>query len=56
MLHASYTCCCILLTAGGSTSNECIHQCRYLRKGKYAERMAAGTPVYLAAVLEYLAG
>lgn len=29
---------------------------RYLKKGKYAQRMAAGAPVYLAAVLEYLAG
>jgi histone H2A len=27
---------------------------RYLRKGKYAERIGAGAPVYLAAVLEYL--
>jgi len=28
---------------------------RYLKKGKYSERVAAGAPVYLAAVLEYLA-
>lgn len=28
---------------------------RFLKKGKYATRMAAGAPVYLAAVLEYLA-
>jgi histone H2A len=28
---------------------------RYLRNGKYAERVGAGAPVYLAAVLEYLA-
>ena len=27
---------------------------RYLRRGKYATRMGAGAPVYLAAVLEYL--
>lgn len=27
---------------------------RYLREGRYAERMGAGAPVYLAAVLEYL--
>ena len=27
---------------------------RYLRTGKYATRMGAGAPVYLAAVLEYL--
>jgi histone H2A len=27
---------------------------RYIRKGKYATRMGAGAPVYLAAVLEYL--
>jgi len=27
---------------------------RYLRKGKYASRVGAGAPVYLAAVLEYL--
>ena len=29
---------------------------RYLKKGKYASRVGAGAPVYLAAVLEYLAG
>uniref|UniRef100_UPI00358F4399 histone H2A.J-like n=1 Tax=Myxine glutinosa TaxID=7769 RepID=UPI00358F4399 len=28
---------------------------RHLRKGNYAERIGAGAPVYLAAVLEYLA-
>ncbi|CAH0395109.1 unnamed protein product [Bemisia tabaci] len=28
---------------------------RMLRKGNYAERVGAGTPVYLAAVMEYLA-
>ncbi|XP_064475628.1 histone H2A-like [Ornithodoros turicata] len=28
---------------------------RFLRKGNYAERVGAGAPVYLAAVLEYLA-
>jgi histone H2A len=27
---------------------------RYLRKGKYATRMSADAPVFLAAVLEYL--
>jgi histone H2A len=27
---------------------------RYLKKGKYADRIGAGAPVYLAAVLEYL--
>ena len=27
---------------------------RYLRQGKYATRMGAGAPVYIAAVLEYL--
>ena len=27
---------------------------RFLRQRKYAEHIAAGTPVYLAAVLEYL--
>ncbi|KAI8496851.1 Histone H2AX [Branchiostoma belcheri] len=27
---------------------------RFLRKGNYAERVGAGAPVYLAAVLEYL--
>jgi len=27
---------------------------RHLRKGSYGERIAAGSPVYLAAVLEYL--
>merc|ERR1712008_422032 len=27
---------------------------RYLKQGKYASRMGAGAPVYLAAVLEYL--
>ncbi|KAK1679883.1 hypothetical protein QYE76_040735 [Lolium multiflorum] len=28
---------------------------RFLKAGKYAERVGAGTPVYLTAVLEYLA-
>ena len=28
---------------------------RYLKKGKYASRVGAGAPVYLAAVLEYMA-
>ena len=28
---------------------------RYLKKGKFATRVGAGAPVYLAAVLEYLA-
>ena len=28
---------------------------RYLKQGKFAERVVAGAPVYLAAVLEYLA-
>jgi histone H2A len=28
---------------------------RFLKKGRYAERIGAGAPVYLAAVLEYLA-
>ncbi len=28
---------------------------RYLKKGRYAQRVGAGAPVYLAAVLEYLA-
>ena len=28
---------------------------RYLKAGKYATRVGAGAPVYLAAVLEYLA-
>ncbi|MBW0542614.1 hypothetical protein O181_082329 [Austropuccinia psidii MF-1] len=28
---------------------------RLLKKGRYAERIGAGAPVYLAAVLEYLA-
>ena len=28
---------------------------RYLKNGKYASRLGAGAPVYLAAVLEYLA-
>ncbi|CAH8383982.1 unnamed protein product [Eruca vesicaria subsp. sativa] len=28
---------------------------RFLRTGKYAERIGSGAPVYLAAVLEYLA-
>merc|ERR1712020_818215 len=29
---------------------------RLLRKGNYAERVGVGAPVYLAAVMEYLAG
>jgi len=28
---------------------------RFLKKGKYSERVGAGAPVYVAAVLEYLA-
>ena len=28
---------------------------RFLKQGKYAARVGAGAPVYLAAVLEYLA-
>merc|ERR1712080_499830 len=28
---------------------------RFLRKGRYAQRVGAGAPVYLAAVLEFLA-
>ena len=28
---------------------------RLLRKGNYAERVGAGAPVYMAAVMEYLA-
>lgn len=28
---------------------------RFLKAGKYADRVGAGAPVYLAAVLEYLA-
>ena len=28
---------------------------RFLRKGRYAARVGAGAPVYLAAVMEYLA-
>ena len=28
---------------------------RFLKKGKYATRVGAGAPVYLAAVMEYLA-
>ena len=28
---------------------------RYMKKGRWAERVGAGAPVYLAAVLEYLA-
>ncbi|GKV18539.1 hypothetical protein SLEP1_g28903 [Rubroshorea leprosula] len=28
---------------------------RFLKKGRYAERYGAGAPIYLAAVLEYLA-
>lgn len=28
---------------------------RYLKKGRYSQRIGTGAPVYLAAVLEYLA-
>eukprot|EP00249_Psilotum_nudum_P001038 c13306_g1_i1 orf=389-802(+) len=28
---------------------------RYLKKGRYAQRIGSGAPVYMAAVLEYLA-
>ncbi|KAG0434481.1 hypothetical protein HPB47_019079 [Ixodes persulcatus] len=37
----------------GKAARGRIH--RLLRKGNYAERVGAGAPVYLAAVLEYLA-
>ena len=32
-----------------------IFPLRLLRKGNYAQRVGAGAPVYLAAVMEYLA-
>ena len=32
-----------------------FHWFRLLRKGNYAQRVGAGAPVYLAAVMEYLA-
>ncbi|KAL0234180.1 hypothetical protein PCE1_001696 [Barthelona sp. PCE] len=38
--------------AGVSLSVGRIH--RYLKQGKYADRIGAGAPVYLAAVLDYL--
>lgn len=28
---------------------------RFLKKGRYAQRMGSGAPIYMAAVLEYLA-
>jgi len=28
---------------------------RYLKKGRYAQRVGTGAPIYMAAVLEYLA-
>eukprot|EP00873_Tetraselmis_striata_P039386 jgi/Tetstr1/459650/TSEL_005006.t1 len=39
------------MPAGNSPSGRVA---RYLKKGKYATRVGAGAPVYLAAVLEYL--
>ncbi|GFR32925.1 histone H2A [Trichonephila clavata] len=44
---------CPLESCWTSISVGRIH--RLLRKGNYAERVGAGAPVYLAAVLEYLA-
>ena len=52
----------MLKRQGKSSSEEVIkshkkkryHIGHYLRQGKYATRMGAGAPVYLAAVLEYL--
>ena len=35
--------------------NDLISISRLLRKGNYAERVGAGAPVYLCAVMEYLA-
>ena len=32
-----------------------LHLCILLRKGNYAKRVGAGAPVYMAAVMEYLA-
>uniref|UniRef100_A0A3P9NC32 Histone H2A n=1 Tax=Poecilia reticulata TaxID=8081 RepID=A0A3P9NC32_POERE len=43
-----------LLHAAGSRSFPVGRVHRLLRKGNYAERVGAGAPVYLAAVLEYL--
>lgn len=33
---------------------DCLLLFRYLKNGKYASRIGAGAPVYLAAILEYL--
>ena len=50
---------------GGSTGSsgkliwksflEVLHYVYFLRKGNYAKRVGAGAPVYMAAVMEYLA-
>ena len=34
---------------------EVLHYVDFLRKGNYAKRVGAGAPVYMAAVMEYLA-
>ena len=58
-------CCAILCSQSTDLADDGLEQpadsaslCplqRYLKKGKYATRVGAGAPVYLAAVLEYLA-
>ena len=35
--------------------NPCFASRKFLRKGNYAKRVGAGAPVYMAAVMEYLA-
>ena len=39
----------------GSVAIKRIYASKILRKGNYAKRVGAGAPVYMAAVMEYLA-
>ena len=37
------------------STSPCLTLHKFLRKGNYAKRVGAGAPVYMAAVMEYLA-
>nr|GEW40060.1 histone H2A [Tanacetum cinerariifolium] len=43
------------METGGKIKKGAAAAWRYLKKGRYAQRVGTGAPVYLAAVLEYLA-
>ncbi len=47
--------CAIITHANITQPHSSGRVARYLKKGRYADRVGAGAPVYLTAVLEYLA-